>query len=97
MVAKKAAKETEKTNDETEKTKEAESEGDEPTTERLEVEGNQVQSKETENSPLSPGDLIGLSREIEKMVGNALGDVTKVKVLITKLHFCLRSALHLLI
>ena len=34
---------------------------------------------ETEPVPYSAGELIGLSRDIENMIGEALGDVTKVK------------------
>jgi hypothetical protein len=34
---------------------------------------------ETEPVPYTAGELIGLSRDIEEMIGDALGDVTKVK------------------
>ena len=40
---------------------------------------NSEEMNETEPVPYTAGQLIGLSRDIEAMIGDALGDVTKVK------------------
>jgi hypothetical protein len=40
---------------------------------------NSKEVNETEPVPYTAGELIGLSRDIEAMIGDALGDVTKVK------------------
>jgi hypothetical protein len=42
-------------------------------------EMNSKQVNETEPVPYTAGELIGLSRDIEEMIGDALGDVSKVK------------------
>jgi hypothetical protein len=42
-------------------------------------EMNSKEVNETEHVPYTAGELIGLSRDIETMIGDALGDVSKVK------------------
>lgn len=69
--------ETKKNKGETGQSKEMESKGKEKK-KGVAVEERQAEDNETEIVPLTAGNLIGLSREIEEMVGTALGDVTKV-------------------
>ena len=40
---------------------------------------NENSTKMNKTEPYTAGELIGLSRDIEAMIGDALGDVTKVK------------------
>ena len=45
---------------------------------KKEMVNEMTKVNETEPVPYTAGELIGLSRDIEAMIGDALGDVTKV-------------------